>query len=92
MAGKSIYRLWCEGCGHEMEVSEVPIPNHPAGVDIHLHAVCENTRCAERGKPVHCDHIFACNGRADCSIHNEGKPHNAYRACDGGHACVAGCP
>lgn len=91
MAGKSIYRFPCETCGELMNVSEVPIPSPPPGIDLHLHAVCENTRCRDRGKFAHQDHVNGCTGLPDCGVHDDSKSHKFYRECAGGHACITGC-
>jgi hypothetical protein len=61
-----------------MDVSEFSIPDPPPGVDIHLHAECENTQCAERGKPVHNDHIFGCNGLVAVLFTMTRNPHKPY--------------
>jgi hypothetical protein len=89
MADKSIQ---CASCGQHMAVSDVPIPNHPPEIDVHLHATCENARCPQRGEVVHSDHIFGCNGLPGCPVHDYPKLHSAYRDCEGGQGCVLGCP
>jgi hypothetical protein len=60
----SAHRIICASCRQDMGVSETPVPN-PNGVSsTHLHAVCENTACPEKGKVIHKD--VTCSGSPVC--------------------------
>ncbi len=88
---RSIHQLNCTHCHGSMTVLEVAIANS-TDTNVHLHAVCENAKCASRGKAVHKDCLSGCNGRFDCPVHDDLGQHLPYRDCDGGHPCgVPGC-
>jgi len=83
-------RVICATCKQDKKVKETTVTDPSGGLTkTHLHAVCENGKCAAKGDLTHLDVI--CSGSPTCGVHDNPDWHDDLAVCPDPHARGCGC-